>query len=175
MVVLVEGLERMNLTLITHLVAAMVAASAAWAFQGARMDAAVADVRLEMSEAKTKAVGEKLQAVGEKLQAVKEARADERAINKTYVEALNAARIRETTLRRDVAAAGAQSDGLREQAAEAARRLAAAPPAAVLEYATAVNQLFADCSRSYQELAGKADGHAADVETLRDAWPSKPR
>ena len=168
MVVLVEGLERMNLTLITHLVAAMVAAAAAWAFQGARMDAAVADVRLEMSEAKTKAVGEKLQAV-------KEARADERAINKTYVEALNAARIRETTLRRDVAAAGAQSDGLREQAAEAARRLAAAPPAAVLEYATAVNQLFADCSRSYQELAGKADGHAADVETLRDAWPSKPR
>ena len=45
MVVLVEGLERMNLTLITHLVAAMVAAAAAWAFQGARMDAAVAKLK----------------------------------------------------------------------------------------------------------------------------------
>ena len=154
----------MNLTIITHLAAAVVAAAAAWAFQGARMDSAVADVRLEMSEAKTKAVGEKLQAV-------KEARADERAINKTYQEALNAARTREIALRRDRDLAQSESDGLRSQLSDAARRIADAPPAAVLEYATAVNQLFADCSRSYQELAGKADGHATDVRTLTAAWP----
>ena len=147
----------MNLSLITHLVVALAAAAGVWVFQDARMDAAVADVRLEQTN--------------ERLEAVTQARAEERAITKTYQEALNAARIRENTLRRDVAAAGAQSDGLREQAAEAARRLAAAPPAAVLEYATAVNQLFADCSRSYQELAGKADGHSLDVRTLSEAWP----
>ena len=150
----------MNLSLITHLVVALAAAAGVWVFQDARMDAAVADVRLEQTN--------------ERLEAVTQARAEERAITKTYQEALNAARIRENTLRRDVAAAGAQSDGLREQAAEAARRLAAAPPAAVLEYATAVNQLFADCSRSYQELAGKADGHSLDVRTLREAWPVIP-
>ena len=144
----------------THLAAAVIAALAAWAFQGARYTAELAELRLEHADAVIKATST--------------LRAEQRAITKTYQEALNAARIRENTLRRDVAAAGAQSDSLREQAAEAARRLAAAPPAAVLEYATAVNQLFADCSRSYQELAGKADGHAADVRTLSDAWPVTP-
>ena len=147
----------MSITLTTSFVAAIVAAAAAWAFQDARYNAELAEQALTHKTAE--------------LDAVSRVRSDERAITKTYQEALNAARIRENTLRRDVAAAGAQSDGLREQAAEAARRLAAAPPAAVLEYATAVNQLFADCSRSYQELAGKADGHAADVRTLIEAWP----
>lgn len=151
----------MNLTLITHLLVAAVAAVCAWAFQGARWHADVADIRLEAS--------------GEKLQAVTKARADERAINKTYQEALNAARTREISLRRDRDTARAESDGLRDQAAEAARRLAAAPTEAVREYAATVNELFADCSRSHQELAGKADGHAADVRTLMDAWPSQPR
>ena len=157
----------MNLTLITHLAAAVVAAAAAWAFQGARMDSAVADVRLEMSEAKTKAVGEKLQAV-------KEARADERAINKTYQEALNAARTREIALRRDRDLAQSESDGLRSQLSDAARRIADAPPAAVLEYATAVSELLAVCSRERTYFAGQADGHAADVRTLREAWPVIP-
>ena len=150
----------MNITLITSFVAAIVAAAAAWAFQDARYTAELAEQALTHKTAE--------------LDAVSRVRSDERAITKTYQEALNAARIRENTLRRDVAAAGAQSDGLREQAAEAARRLAAVPPAAVLEYAAAVNQLFADCSRSYQELAGKADGHSLDVRTLSEAWPVIP-
>lgn len=150
----------MNLTLITHLVAALAAAAGMWVFQDARMDAAVAEVRLEQTN--------------ERLGAVSQARVDERVVNKTYQEALNAARTREISLRRDRDAARAESDGLRDQAADAARRLADAPPATVLEYATAVNQLFADCSRSYQELAGKADGHSLDVRTLSEAWPVKP-
>lgn len=166
-VVLVERLASMNLTLITHLAAAVVAAAAAWAFQGARMDAAVADVRLEMSEAS-------IQAAGEKLQAVKEARADERAINKTYVEALNAARTREALLRTELDRLHRVSDGLRDQNAEVARRLAAAPPGAVLEYATALGAVFEDCRAAYGGMVGKADGHASDVRTLREAWPVTP-
>ena len=147
----------MNLTLITHLAAALVAAAGAWFFQDARWDAEVAEIRYEASEDKRKAVTT--------------ARNDERAITKTYQGALNAARTRETLLRTEIDHLRLVSDGLRDQSAEAARRLAAAPPAAVLEYATAVNQLFADCSRSYQELAGKADGHSLDVRTLSEAWP----
>lgn len=157
----------MNLTLITHLVAAVVAAAAAWAFQGARMDAAVADVRLEMSAAT-------IQAAGEKLQAVKEARADERAINKTYVEALNAARTREALLRTEIDHLRLVSDGLRDQNATAARLLAAAPPSAVLEYATALGAVFEDCRAAYGGMVEKADGHAGDVRTLREAWPVTP-
>lgn len=157
----------MNLTLITHLVAAGVAAAAAWVFQDARMDAAVADVRLEQSNAEVRAAGELVRSV-------KQARADERAINKTYVEALNAARTRETLLRTEVDHLRLVSDGLRNQNADAARRLAAAPPSAVLEYATALGVVFNDCRAAYGELVPKADGHASDARTLREAWPVIP-
>ena len=133
---------------------------AAWAFQDVRYTAELAEQALTHKTAE--------------LDAVSRVRSDERAITKTYVEALNAARTRETLLRTEVDHLRLVSDGLRDQSAEAARRLAAAPPAAVLEYAAAVNQLFADCSRSYQELAGKADGHSLDVRTLSEAWPVMP-
>lgn len=104
----------MNLTLITHLVVALAAAAGAWVFQDARMEAAVAEVRLEQTN--------------ERLGAVSQARADERAITKTYQGALNAARDREALLRTELDHLHSVSDGLRDQNAEAARRLAAAPP-----------------------------------------------
>ena len=151
----------MPLTLITHLLAAFVAAAGAWVFQDARMDAAVADVRLEQS--------------AERLRAVATARADERAITKTYQEALNAARTREALLRTEIDHLRAVSDGLRGQNVEAARRLADAPPAAVLEYATAINAVYDDCRAAYGHMAEKAAGHAADVRTLTAAWPVIPR
>ncbi len=65
----------------------------------------------------------------------------------------------------------AVSDGLRDQSAEAARRLAAAPPAAVLEYAAALGAVFQDCRAAYGWMVEKADGHAGDVRTHREAWP----
>ena len=157
----------MNLTLITHLLAAGAAAAAMWIFQDARMDAAVADVRLEKSNAEVRAAGELVRSV-------KQARADERAINKTYQEALNAARTRESLLRTEIDHLHRVSDGLRDQNADAARRLAAAPPAAVLEYATALGAVFEDCRAAYAGMVEKADGHAGDVRTHRDAWPVIP-
>lgn len=150
----------MNLTLITHLVVALAAAAGVWVFQGARMDAAVADVRLEQTN--------------ERLVAVTQARADERAITKTYQGALNAARDRESLLRTELDHLHRVSDGLRDQNAEAARRLAAAPPSAVLEYALALGDVFEDCRAAYAGMVEKAEGHASDVRTLREAWPVIP-
>lgn len=141
----------------THLIAAVAAAIAVWVFQGARMDAAVAEVRLEQSN--------------ERLSAVNEARAEERAIATKYQGALNAAIQREAISRRHLDAAARESDGLRAQLGDAARIIATAPPASVAEYAVTVGGLFADCSRDYQEVAGKATGHANDVRAHRDAWP----
>ena len=120
---------------------------------------------------------------GEKIEAMKLATSNEviealrrnkvltETITAKYQEALNESRTREGILRRNVAVAVRESDGLREQASEAARRIAEAPPASIAEYATTVSGLFADCSRDYQEMAGKASGHAADVRTLVEAWP----
>lgn len=151
----------MNLSLITHLVVAMAAAAGVWVFQDARMDAAVADVRLEQTS--------------ERMAAVTQARAEERAITKTYQGALNAARDRESLLRTEIDRLHRVSDGLRDQNADAARRLVAAPPAAVIEYALALGAVFEDCRAAYAELVPKADGHAGDARTLREAWPVIPQ
>lgn len=145
----------------THIAAAVIAALAAWLFQDNRYTAELAELRLEHANAVIKATST--------------LRAEERAINKTYQEALNAATERETISRRHLAAAARESDGLREQLSYAARLIADAPPAAVAEYATTVSGLFADCSRDYQELAGAATGHANDVRKHRDAWPVTPQ
>ena len=150
----------MNLTLITHLIAAAVAAAGVWVFQDARWHADVAEIRLEASD--------------EKLKAVAKTRADERAITSTYQGALNEARVRETLLRTELDRLHRVSDELRDQNAYGARRLAAAPPSAVLEYAVALGAVFEDCRAAYAELVPKADGHAGDARTLREAWPVIP-
>lgn len=157
---LVEVVGVIPYTIIVALVSAVLSASAATWVQGNAYKARIATLQAQHATAQAKAEAD--------------ARATQLTIDTTYQEALNAARTRETSLRRERDAARTESDGLREQSADAARRLAAAAPAAVLEYATAVNELFADCGRSYQELAGTADGHAADVGALIGAWPMNP-
>ncbi len=147
----------MNLTIIACAISAALAAAGTWAFEDARHRAALGEIRVEQSNAA--------------LRAQTQARTAEQSITRRYTEALNAAQNRQITLRADANSARVESDRLREQSADAARRIAAAPPAAVAEYATAVGELLADCSRRYQELGAKADGHAADVRTLIDAWP----
>ncbi|MFG0785775.1 hypothetical protein [Delftia tsuruhatensis] len=154
----------MSVRAITHLAAAGLAAFLAWTYQGARLGA-------DLAEARAAAVGEKLAVSTSQRAADARVRRAEQSINTNYQEALNAARTREALLRRDRDHLLAVADGLREQSADAARRLASAPPAAVLEYATAVNAVYDDCRSAYGELAETASGHAADVEALQSAWP----
>ena len=98
-------------------------------------------------------------------------------ITTKYQGALNEARKQSDVHRRDAAVARTESDGLREQAVSAARRLAdaATPAVAVRAYAIAANELLDQCQRRYQEVAGKAQGHANDVATLKAAWPIAPK
>ncbi|MFG0602735.1 hypothetical protein ACF8PL_20350 [Delftia sp. WSY_4] len=149
---------------VTHLAAAGLAALLAWSYQGTRLGA-------DLAEARAAAVGEKLAVSTAQRAADARVRRAEQSINTKYQEALNAARTREALLRRDLGQLRAVSDSLREQSADAARRLASAPPAAVLEYATAINELFEQCQGRYAEVAGAADGHVSDVITLWAAWP----
>jgi septal ring factor EnvC (AmiA/AmiB activator) len=154
----------MSVRAFSHLAAAGLAAFLAWSYQGARLGA-------DLAEARANATSEKL-AVSTALRAADaRVRRAEQSINTNYQEALNAARTREALLRRDLDQLRAVSDSLREQSADAARRLASAPPAAVLEYATAVNAVYDDCRAAYGDMAAAAAGHAADVRTLVVAWP----
>lgn len=141
----------------THIAAAIVAALCAWAFQANRYAAEIAEIRLDQAIA-----------LGD---AIATARAAETTFNRRIEEARNAATVREIALRRDATAARAESDGLRGQLADAARRIAEAPEPAVRDYAATVSKLFGECSRRYTEVADQAAGHASDVRTLIEAWP----
>jgi hypothetical protein len=162
-VVLVEG-RAVIPALYTHLGAAAVAAALAWQFQGARLGAELAEARLETTTQQL-AISTAQRAADARM------RQAEKAMTTKYQGALNAARDREALLRRDFDQLRTVSDGLREQSADAARRLASAPPAAVLEYATALIAVYDDCRAAYGDMAAKATGHATDVQTFDAAWP----
>lgn len=136
-----------------------IAAASAWEAQELRLGGQIAALQGQQSTDRARAMADQQSA--------------ENAITHKYQGALNEARDRETALRAAAAAARAQSDGLRKQADTAARRLAAVDvaPATIVEYASAANELLADCSRHYQDLAGEADGHTADVRAILSAWP----
>lgn len=145
------------LPLLTALVAALLSGVGTWLVQDWRYGEQIAEMQLA--------------AANEVTEALRRTSARVESVTTAYQGALNAARTREAVLRRDADSARAESDGLREQAADAARRLASAPPAAVAEYAHTVNELLAQCSQRYQELASKADGHVSDVLACHQAWP----
>ena len=154
----------MSLSTVTHLAAAGAAALAVWIFQDARLGADLAEAKLDattyqldVSQAQ-RAADARVALVGQQ-------------ISSTYQGALNAARTREALLRTELDRLHVVSDGLRDQAADAARRLATASPAAVLEHALALNTVYDDCRAAYGDMAAKATGHSSDVVTHRDGWP----
>ena len=148
----------MNITLITSFVAAIVAAAAAWAFQDARYTAELAEQALTHKTAE--------------LDAVSRVRSDERAITKTYQEALNAATKRETKLRADAYTARRTVDGLRGTLYEFRASLPGASTAALITRADTAAELFGACVNEYRSVAESADRHAADAVMLIEAWPS---
>lgn len=145
----------------THAAAALlgaaIAAVSAWQVQNWRYASQIDALAASYADERTKAE--------------QRARTAEQTITTKYQEALNEARNREALLRTELGQLRTVSDSLRDQAATAARRLADAPPAAVLEYATTVNAVYDDCRRAYEDMAATATGHATDVRAFKDAWP----
>ena len=148
----------MNITLITSFAAAIVAAAAAWAFQDARYTAELAEQALTHKTAE--------------LDAVSRVRSDERAITKTYQEALNEATKRETKLRADADAARRTVDGLRGTLYDFRASLPNASTAALIARADTAAELFGACVDEYRSVAESADRHAADAVMFIEAWPS---
>lgn len=77
--------------------------------------------------------------------------------------------------KRDADGLRGELDGLRGDLATVPDRILGATRDAVDQYAATASVVFDQCVRRYSEVAENAQGHAATVETLRDAWPSKPR
>lgn len=145
----------------THIAAALVAGAlafgAGWQVQAWRYDARIADMEktqaTQLADSRKKALDDFTRMQGAKDAAIEEARKRAQA---------NAAA---------AAAARRDADSLRAQLDSVPARIAAATDSAVREYAHAASVVFAECVRSYQELAAAADGHANDARLMREAWP----
>jgi len=70
----------------------------------------------------------------------------------------------------DATAARDERDRLRDELAASRSTFADATVPSLVEHARTLSVVFEQCTREYSELAAKADGHAADAETLFTAW-----
>lgn len=153
-----------RLTFYTHIAVAVLAGVLVWFFQAARLGADLADERLQASTYREQITTERAAANAR----VAKVSADVAA---NYQGALNDALKKYATLQTAADRTRRERNSLRKQLSDAEQRLADAPPAALIEYASTTNKLFGQCSSRYAELAIRADGHASDAATCRAAWP----
>ena len=157
----------MNLTLITHLIAAAVAAAAAWFFQDARWDAEVA--KLNATHAAQESERHRI--------ALDDAR---ETFRKGEIHARNQQEIADAHDAQEkrrlarLAAAAADGERLRQQVTEFAATCGggeAQSPAAALQHcrdrAATLGVLYREADGQAEEFAGAAEKHADEVRTLK--------
>lgn len=154
----------MTLNLIPILVLSFLSGLGTWFFQAARLGADLADSRMEVAQLNHQATTEKL--AGER-----RARQLEDSFNEKARIAATVARDRERADAQRIADLRADRERLRGERDEALTRFAQATPEAQLEYVTALDSVFGECSAEYEAMAGKAAGHASDAQELWDRWP----
>ena len=90
------------------------------------------------------------------------------------LKAQNDAKKRDATLLADAAATNDALDSLRlsTSKARASYRLSGPTATASYQYADTGLDLLDICAKEYSDLAAKSDGHASDVKTLIQAWPT---
>ena len=76
-------------------------------------------------------------------------------------------------IKSDADLAQSSADSLSKQLKIAGSRLSSASKETIVEYTIANSDILENCITEYRTVAEKADGHAADAERLRDAWPSE--
>ena len=144
----------------TAIVAGALAFGGGWKVQAWRYDAQIAGISQKHATALASANQKALD------DTIKMQRAKDEAIKAAEQRAAKNAAAADSARR--------AADRLRAQLDGVPARVARATDSAVREYASAASVVFARCVGAYQELAGVADGHAADVRLMQEAWPKQP-
>lgn len=143
--------------LIAAAVSAAIGAGGAWAWQANKCGRLLTEQKLEQSRVYVRSL-EVAHAETIRIQDVsKQAQANAAARQRKLVADNNAVRV--------------IADGLREQLAQARIQLSTASLASSRQYAITTSELLDQCSRAYQGMAEKADGHVSDTLMLLEAWP----
>lgn len=141
----------------TGLLSAAIAAVGVWNLQKWRYDATIARMTQGAAERTTVAV----KAAMDKMQ-VDQKRKDDAIAEANKRANYNAAA---ATRARNAA------DSLRDELATARVHMSSANESARAKYAATVETVLGECSREYQSMAEKADGHANDAVMLKESWP----
>ena len=136
---------------------AVAAGLLSWNVQAWRYDAQIADTAAQHATALANAHQKALD--------------DTIKMQRTKDEAIKAAEQRAAKNAAAADSARRAADSLRGDLASVPDRIRGATRDAVDQYAATASVVFARCVGAYQELAGVADGHAADVRLMREAWP----
>lgn len=147
----------MKARIIGAAIAAVLLFAAGWMTQGWRAEAKLFDVKRQFAESAATAHAQAL----ERYQTLERTK-DEAIAAHAALVAQNA----------DAAAAALRTaDGLRRDLAGMPARIAAATDSAAREYAAAASVVLDQCTAEVADLARVADGHAADVRLMLQAWP----
>jgi ElaB/YqjD/DUF883 family membrane-anchored ribosome-binding protein len=133
----------------------------AWHVQAWRYDAQIADIHTQHAELVASSAKSALK------------------LTEHYREnadaAVRKAESRAAQNKRDADGLRVELDGLRGDLATVPDRIRGATRDAVDQYAATASVVFDQCVRRYSEVAGAAQGHSADVQSLSDAWPRGPK
>ena len=132
----------------------------AWQWQGLRLDSLTVEFGQYRNQVEQQAVEARQAALKQQAAWLQEKE-----------DALNAARLREDILRRDVATAQSAARGLRDDLAALRDRLSADTVEACHRYVGTLSDVLAECSDRYSTVAGVADQCVSDVKTLIEAAP----
>lgn len=141
----------------THLIAALVGAVIAAKVQDWRMDAQLSQLKTEYATAQA--------------QAVEKAHAETIRLQERTDAAQRLARKRQSALAADAAGSRDALVSMSHTADDALRR-AEGSHATCLATAVAQGIVLGQCTTRLQQVASDADGHASDVQTLIEAWPT---
>ena len=157
----------MNLTIITHLVVALIAGAGTWAFQDARMDAAVAKLKATHAAQETERHRVALDDARDTFR-----KGEIHARNQQEIADAHDAQEKRRLAR--LAAAAADGERLRQQVTEFAATCGggeAQSLAAALQHcrdrAATLGVLYREADGQAEEFAGAAEKHADEVRTLK--------
>ena len=157
-------LEMISTHAAAALLAAIIAATGAWTAQSWRMGAQVQSGKTALESLKREHAESLTRATASALNATI-------AWQKVKDDAIDRAQQRAKAQAHSADIARRERDGLRDTIAAASLRLPDATHAACIEYGAAASGLLNQCAAAYQELAEKADQHAASVKLMLEAWP----
>ena len=157
--------ETVIITLAVFLLLAITALGIqSWRINHYKSEFTLLDAKYKTEVAEAKALAEQAKASA----AIKEKQWSEQQLK---AEQNYNAKIKQIKSDADIAQSSANS--LSKQLKIAGSRLSSASKETIVEYTIANSDILENCITEYRTVAEKADGHAADAERLRDAWPSE--